>query len=147
MKNIFILLLLFAALATGSRAQQPGAESKAVLPATPDQQVCVLGNVMKPSAISFKDTISLTRAIGEAGGASPNLSHRVLIFRQLPDGYIRQIQIKDLKAMLRGRVADVALQPDDIVVVSSRDKRTRIAPQTSTPCNSRLMFLLRMTRL
>ena len=146
MKNISILLLLIAVLATNSRAQQPDEVSKSAPPVAPAQQVCVLGNVIKPSAIPIKDTISLMRAIGEAGGATPKMGHRVLIIRRLPDGYVRNIQIKDLKAVARGRSTDILLQPEDIVIVSSRDNRARIAPQTSTPCDSRTMFFLRHLR-
>lgn len=146
MKNVLISLLLFAALVAGSRAQQSGEGSKSAPPPAPDQQVCVLGNVMKPSAVTFEGTISLMRAIGEAGGATPKMSPRVLIIRRLPDGYLKEIRIKDLKAVARGRAADIPLQPEDIVIVSSRDKRAWIAPQTSTPCDSRTMKFLRLLR-
>lgn len=146
MKNVSILLLLIAVWATNSRAQQPDAASKSAPPVAPAPQVCVLGNVVKPSAIPIKGTISLMRAIGEAGGATPKMSHRVLIIRRLPDGYLRNIQIKDLKAVARGRATDILLQPEDIVIVSSRDNRTRIAPQTSTPCDSKTILFLRHLR-
>lgn len=144
MKYIFILHLLFVGSAISARAQQSGEnEPFKVLPSgVRGQQVCVLGNVMKPTAITVKDTISLMQAIGEAGGPTPNTKHRVNIYRRMPDGYVGIIQVKDLQAVAKGQAVDVTLQPDDLVQVLSRNKRTRIPMQYSVPCDSSLMPLL-----
>ena len=149
MKSLFILLLLSAGLAISARAQQPSAREQVKdLPPLPrGQQVCVLGNVAKPTAITVKGTISLMQAIRAAGGPTPNTSNRVHIFRRRPGGYIDVIRVKDLKAVAKGRATDVMLYPEDVVQVLSRNKRMLIPIQRDVPCDSSVLVLFRMPRL
>ena len=149
MKSLFILFLLSAGLAISARAQQPSApEQVKDLPPLPrGQQVCVLGNVAKPTAITVEGTLSLMQAIRAAGGPTPNMSNRVHIFRRRPGGFLGVIQVKDLKAVAKGRATDVLLYPEDVVQVLSRSKRTLIPLQRDVPCDSRVLVLLLMPRM
>jgi polysaccharide export outer membrane protein len=80
------------------------------------EQVFVVGNVVRPMAISLKETTTVTQAIATAGGAMPDTkSDRVRIVRQTADGK-KEIFI-DLKAIASRRAEDVALQANDIVEV------------------------------
>ncbi|MBD0370031.1 MAG: polysaccharide biosynthesis/export family protein [Pyrinomonadaceae bacterium] len=81
-------------------------------------QVYVVGNVMKPSAIPLKETITVTRAIAIAGGKMPDTkSDRVRIIRQIPGSTTKTEIFVDLNAIDKRRAEDVVLQPNDIVDV------------------------------
>ncbi len=75
--------------------------------------VYVAGEVERPGAVTLGDGLTLTQAITNAGGwtASAQL-HSVVVLRG--DEALRV----DLRAILRGKEADVALQPGDRLVVN-----------------------------
>lgn len=89
------------------------------------EQVYVVGNVFKPSALPLKEPITVSQAIAMAGGVLPDTkSDRVRIVRQTAGGATKTELFVDLKAIEKRRADDVALQPNDIVdVPTSSGKR------------------------
>jgi polysaccharide biosynthesis/export protein len=85
----------------------------------------VIGNVLNPTIVQLKETITITRAIAMAGGTMPDTKdNKVRIVRQLP-GSMSKIEIfVDLKAIDKQKAEDIALLPGDIVdVPTSGGKR------------------------
>ena len=81
-------------------------------------QVFVLGNVLKPSAIPLKEPLTVSRAIAIAGGTAPSTKKdKVRILRQLPGSAQKQEIYVDLTAIEKNKAADVALMPNDVVDV------------------------------
>ena len=80
------------------------------------EQVYVVGNVLKPSALPLKERITVTQAIAMAGGLLPDTKKEgVRVVRQA-GGEKKEILV-DLKAVAERRAEDLALQPNDIVEV------------------------------
>jgi polysaccharide biosynthesis/export protein len=81
-------------------------------------QVFVLGNVLKPSAIPLKEPLTVSHAIAIAGGTAPSTKKdKVRILRQLPGSTQKQEIFVDLTAIERNKAVDVALLPNDVVDV------------------------------
>lgn len=81
-------------------------------------QVYVVGNVLRPTAILLKEPITISRAIAVAGGTAPSTKKdRVRIIRQLPGSTTKQEMFVDLAAIEKRKAEDVALLPNDIVDV------------------------------
>lgn len=82
------------------------------------EQAFVVGNVLRPTVIELKDTLTVSRAIAMAGGTMPDTkSDKVRIIRQLPGSSKKTEILVDLRAIEKQRAEDVELQPDDIVDV------------------------------
>lgn len=81
-------------------------------------QVFVLGNVLRPSAIPLKEPLTVSRAIAIAGGTAPSTKRdKVRILRQLPGSTQKQEIYVDLKAIEKNKAEDVALMANDVVDV------------------------------
>lgn len=81
-------------------------------------QVYVVGNVMRPSAISMKEPLTISRAIAMAGGTAPSTrKDRVRIIRQVPGSMSKKEIYVDLRAIEKNRTEDVALLANDVVDV------------------------------
>ncbi len=79
-------------------------------------QVYVIGNVLRPLAISLKEPLTVSKAIAIAGGTAPSTKKdKVKIIRQV--GKDKQEINVDLKAIQKNEAEDVALLPNDIVDV------------------------------
>ena len=84
----------------------------------------VYGSVVQPRAILLKERTSVTQAIKMAGGVWPGgITNRVRLMRNCDPS---QTIMVDLKAIERGRAADVLIQPYDIVFVPG--KRAFVGP-------------------
>jgi polysaccharide export outer membrane protein len=82
------------------------------------EQVYVVGNVIKPTAISLKEPITVSRAIAMAGGTGLDTKKsRVRVIRQQPGSGVKQEIFVDLKAIEKRQAEDIALQANDIVDV------------------------------
>ncbi|HEV2764999.1 MAG TPA: polysaccharide biosynthesis/export family protein [Pyrinomonadaceae bacterium] len=80
------------------------------------EQVYVVGNVLKPSALALKERVTVSQAIAMAGGLLPDTKKdAVRVVRQV--GTEKKEIVVDLKAVAERRAEDVALQPNDIVEV------------------------------
>ena len=81
-------------------------------------QVFVLGNVLKPSAIAMKEPLTVSKAIAMAGGTAPSTKKdKVRIIRQLPGTTVKKEITVDLTAIEKNKAEDVALLPNDVVDV------------------------------
>jgi polysaccharide export outer membrane protein len=81
-------------------------------------QVYVVGNVLRPTSIPLKETITVSRAIAIAGGTAPSTKKdRVRIVRQTPGSITKQEIFVDLGAIEKRKAEDVALLANDIVDV------------------------------
>ena len=79
-------------------------------------QVYVVGNVLKPSTLTLRETLTVSQAVAMAGGLLPDSrTERVRVVRQTADG--KTEIFVDLKAVEKRRAEDVALQANDIVDV------------------------------
>jgi protein involved in polysaccharide export with SLBB domain len=89
------------------------------LPSSLSQSLHVLGAVMQPMAIGYKDNITLVAAMAKARGPSANANlEKVLIIR----GSLAEpkVAVVDFKAILAGQATNVELKPFDIVWVPDR---------------------------
>jgi len=81
-------------------------------------QIYVLGNVLKPSAIPLKEPLTVSHAIAIAGGTAPSTKKdKIRILRQLPGSTQKKEIFVDLTAIERNKAEDVALLPNDVVDV------------------------------
>jgi len=94
---------------TGSYANGPGQWGVKIY--------CV-GQLKEPGQLTFDsgDRISLLSAISKAGGMTDRASNTVKIKRRGPDGKDTEITVK-YSAVLKGKVPDPELKPDDVIVV------------------------------
>ncbi len=89
------------------------------LPSSLSQNVHVLGAVMQPQAIGYKDRLSLVAAIANAKGPAPNANiKKVLIIRGSLSA--PRVAVLDLEQILSGQATDVELRPFDIIWVPDR---------------------------
>jgi polysaccharide export outer membrane protein len=86
-------------------------------------QVYVVGNVIKPSAIPIKEPLTVSRAIAMAGGTAPSTKKdRVRIIRQHP----KQEIYVNLTAIEKHQAEDVGLLPNDVVDVPSSGAKSML---------------------
>lgn len=81
-------------------------------------QVYVVGNVLRPTAIPLKEPITISKAIAIAGGTAPSTKKdRVRIVRQTPGSTTKQEIYVDLGAIEKRKAEDTLLLANDIVDV------------------------------
>ena len=81
-------------------------------------QVYIVGNVLRPTAIPLKEPITISKAIAVAGGAGPSTKKdKVRIIRQTPGSTTKQEIFVDLGAIEKRQAEDIALIANDIVDV------------------------------
>lgn len=88
------------------------------IPAQSAVKIFCLGEVKSPGQLTFDsgDRITLLAAISKAGGMTDRASNTVKIKRRSADGKDSEIVVK-YGAILKGRVTDPELKPDDVIVV------------------------------
>lgn len=89
------------------------------------EQAYVVGNVLRPGAITLKEPVTISRAIAMSGGLMPDTkSEQVKIIRQVP-GSLEKIEVVvNLNAIRRHQTPDVPLLAGDVVdVPTSGGKR------------------------
>jgi len=90
-------------------------------------QAFIVGNVLRPSAIPLRETITVSRAIAIAGGTLPGTNKdKVRIIRQVPGTLDKTEIIVALKAIDKRKAEDVVLQPGDIVDVPPTSGATKV---------------------
>lgn len=95
-------------------------------------EVYVVGNVLKPTAIALREPITVSRAIAIAGGTLRDTkTNRVRIVRQMPGSATKTEIYVDLKAIDKRQAEDVALQPNDVVDVPTAGGRAFIRSMIS----------------
>ena len=80
--------------------------------------IYVEGNVKKPGAYRLRSGMTATQAIAAAGGPDDKLADkgRIRLFRREESGDRQEIPI-DVGAINRGKIEDIALAENDIIVV------------------------------
>lgn len=88
------------------------------IPAQSAVKIFCLGEVNSPGQLTFDsgDRITLLAAISKAGGMTDRASNTVKIKRRSPEGKDSEIVVK-YGAILKGKVPDPELKPDDVIVV------------------------------
>jgi protein involved in polysaccharide export with SLBB domain len=88
-------------------------------------QVYVIGNVLKPTPIPLKESITISQAIAIAGGTMPDtVMEKVKVIRRLPKGSGKTELLVNLKAINQHKADDLELQANDIIEVpTSGSKR------------------------
>jgi sulfur carrier protein ThiS len=144
MKILYTLLIMLTVIGILPGQQPSNTPKQNTSLDSEDKKVCVIYNVVKPSAVWFKQSITLTQSIKEAGGVPSNSkSTEVYISRRL-EGAERMIIGVNLKAIEKGRAQDVPLEDNDLVEVMAKDKKKRVPVNQSTQsacaaCGCRIM--------
>jgi polysaccharide export outer membrane protein len=109
----------------GSEKANPYVRPGDVVSISEAEQAYIVGNVLRPAAISLKEPTTVSRAIAMCGGLMPDTrSDRVRIVRQVPGSTSKTELFVDLKAIDKHRAEDITLQSGDIVdVPTSGGKR------------------------
>jgi polysaccharide export outer membrane protein len=82
------------------------------------EQIYVVGNVPKPSAIPLQEPLTVSRAIFMAGGVLPDSQQqKVRIIRKASEATPRTELIVNLQAISKGTNEDIVLQANDVVEV------------------------------
>ncbi len=116
MKLIYILFLLLCVFVKFTKAQQSSV--------TENKKVYVVGDVVKPSELEFRETMTLTQAIAEAGGVFPDNKRKIVrISRLVPGAKNRERVEVRIKEIEKRKTEDLILQPNDIVDVMPKKKR------------------------
>ena len=105
------------------------------------RKVCVVRNVEKPSAVPFKESITLLEAIREAGGVSPDSKARQVTIHRRLAGSERILIVVDLKKLQKRGAKDLALEHNDIVDVGPQNKNERaiVSHVDCAACGCRLI--------
>jgi len=78
----------------------------------------IVGNVLKPSVIPLKETVTISQAVAIAGGTlADTRTDHVRVLRQPKPGGPKSEIIVDLKAINRREAEDIILQSNDIIEV------------------------------
>lgn len=81
-------------------------------------QVYVIGNVVRPTAIALTERMTVSRAIAMAGGTALDTKKREIhIIRQTPGTSEKKDIVVDLEAINRHKAEDIVLVANDIVEV------------------------------
>lgn len=95
------------------------------LPSALSQEVYVIGEVIQPRAVGYKNQVSLLGAIAQAEGPTreAHLPQMTIIRGSLSNP---ETAVVDYNAILKGESPDIILQPRDIVYLPSRPHRKLI---------------------
>lgn len=93
------------------------------VPSATTKEIYVLGAVVQPGSVAFRERISLITAVAGGGGTIKDayLSHVAVVRGSLAQP---KIAVVDYKAVIRGQSPDVLLEPGDIVYVPFTPYRT-----------------------
>jgi polysaccharide export outer membrane protein len=85
-------------------------------------QIYIVGNVFRPTAVLLRDPLTVTQAIAKAGGIMPDTKKdKVRIIRQFPGSATKTEVLVDLKAIEKKQANDPFLQPNDIIDVPASE--------------------------
>lgn len=102
----------------GDENSNPYVRAGDIISITEADQVYIIGNVMKPSALALREPITISRAIAMVGGTlADSRRDRVRIVRQTPGSTAKTEIYVDLKAIDKRQAEDVELLANDIVDV------------------------------
>jgi polysaccharide export outer membrane protein len=115
--NAFVSYKL-AEILKGTPEANPFVQPGDIVSLPPADQVYVIGNVLRPAAISMKEPLTISRVIAMAGGTGPSSKRdKVRIIRQVAGSTAKQEIVVDLSAIEKNKAEDIALLPNDVVDV------------------------------
>lgn len=89
--------------------------------------ISVVGQVVRQGTMEFRDAMTLTTAIRDAGGLLPNTKVKeVRIYEAAPKGKGKLKGVYDLQRILDGYLGDVKLVPGDQIEVGKVGKRSSL---------------------
>jgi polysaccharide export outer membrane protein len=102
----------------GSPEANPFVQPGDIVSVPQADQVFVLGNVLKPSAIAMKEPLTISKAIAIAGGTAPSTKKdKVRIIRQVPGSTVKKEITVDLTAIEKNKAEDIVLLANDVIDV------------------------------
>ncbi len=108
----------------GDEKSNPFVQPGDVVSIAAADQVYVIGNVVRPSAIALTEPMTVSRAIAMAGGTALDTKKTAIhIIRQTPGTIDKQEILIDLEAINRHKAEDVALVANDIIDVPASGGR------------------------
>jgi polysaccharide export outer membrane protein len=108
----------------GDEKSNPNVQQGDIVTVMESQVVFVVGNVVKPQKITFKEPITITQAIAMSGGIlKDSRTDKVRVIRQKLGELTKTVIIVDIKAVINHHAQDLILQSNDIVEVPSKKKR------------------------
>lgn len=110
----------------GDPAANPRILSGDIVTVSEALPVYVIGGVNSPQQISFRNQMTLSRAIAIAGGLAKEGTSNVTIFRR--EGRESKVMQADLDKIASGKAEDPALRAFDIVDVPQKGKPARVRP-------------------
>ncbi len=124
--NIFTVTI--SDLLKGKKAANPKIYYGDLITVIEAEPIYVTGAVENPTKLSLRTTLTVSRAIASAGGLTKGAKvNEITIFRRNSAG--SEIITVDLDAIENGTIADLKLQPFDVVDVSGRgQRRSKIPP-------------------
>lgn len=108
-------------LMQGNDAMNPYVHQGDIINIPAAEEVLVVGQVSKPSAVSLAEPMTLSRAIATVGGITPDgKKEKIRIRRQIPGSAATTDIFVDIKARDKSQGEDFLLQGGDIVEVSGK---------------------------
>ncbi len=86
---------------------------------TEKRKIFVLGEVVRPGAYEMEDSTTAVKSIALAGGLTKFAAPRITILRAGGDGKSVLLEA-DIESIVRGRAADLPLEPGDIVSATEK---------------------------
>lgn len=103
------------------KSDNPYVRQGDVITILPAEEAIVVGNVLRPAAISLVEPVTLSRAIAMVGGVLPNSrKEKIRITRRVAGSTSTTELVVDLKDQDKSKGADFPLQGGDIVEVSTK---------------------------
>jgi len=120
MKFFYMTFLFLCVFVSFVQAQQSSVDNR---------EIYVVGDVVIPSKIKFKDGISLIEAIAEAGGIlRKHKGNIVNIYRLIPGKKDREKIEVNIKEVNKGKAENLILQPYDIIEIPPRNRKKAACP-------------------
>lgn len=102
----------------GDEQANPYVRAGDIISISEADQVYIVGNVTRPSALPLREPITISRAIAMVGGTLPDTKRdKIRIVRQAPGSTAKTEIFVDLKAIDRRQAQDIELIANDIVDV------------------------------
>jgi len=127
-----VRMIKISDLLSGKEDMNPVINSGDIVTIQEAEPVYVIGGVVSPQAVSFREGLSVTRAIATVGGLSKGgRGNEVVIYRRVTDPTDKSIIEINLEAIKKGKAEDILLKPYDIIDVpqSRRGKERRTLSQ------------------
>ncbi|GEM_PF-1640404 len=122
-----VKMIKISDLLSGKEDMNPVISSGDIVTVQEAEPIYVIGGVISPQAVSFREGLSVSRAIATVGGLSKGgRANEIVIYRRVTDPTDKSIIEVNLENIRKGKAEDVALKPYDIIdVPQSRGGKER----------------------